>query len=373
MNKTKVGIIGCGNISGIYIHNLYNVFENVELAACADIDISRAIAKTKEKDEKGNLRVPGLKAMSVDDLLKDEDIKIVANLTTPQAHFDVAMKALNANKNVYNEKPLALELEQGRELVKTAKNKGLMLGCAPDTFMGAGIQTCRKLIDDGWIGTPTSATAFMCCSGHESWHPDPAFYYQKGGGPMLDMGPYYLTALVNLLGPVKTVAGMTSKASQTRVCTCKNRYGEILSVEIPTHITGLLNFASGEIAVIITSFDIAAHHLPNIEVHGTLGSIKVPDPNTFGGEVEFCPKGGGQWQKVPLTHRYYDNSRGLAIADMANALTERRTNRANGELALHILEIMTALNTSGQTKTFQEILSTATKPQALNQEGIISN
>ena len=368
MQKTKVGIIGCGSISGIYLQNLSSLFRNIELAACADIDDTRAKSTVAQKDEQGNLKYPRVKAMSVSELLADDDIRIVVNLTTPQAHYDVATSALNSGKSVYNEKPLTLGLDQGRELLALAQAKGLRVGCAPDTFMGAGIQTCRKLIEDGWIGKPTSATAFMCCPGHESWHPDPAFYYLKGGGPMFDMGPYYLTALVNLLGPVESVAGMTNAASDKRVCTSQSRKGEILAVEVPTHVAGLLKFSCGAIANIITSFDVVGHHLPHIEVHGTLGSLRVPDPNAFGGVVEYCRRGAGPWKEVPLTHPYGDNSRGFGVADMAKAIANGTEHRASGKLALHILEIMQRLHDSSDQQAFLDIAGKITKPQPIDMD-----
>ena len=365
MQKLKVGIIGCGNICSIYFQNLYYTFNNIELVACADLDLERAKAKTEEKDEHGQLKYPNVKAMTVTELLDDTEIQIVANLTTPQAHFSVAMAAINAGKSVYNEKPLTLNLEQARILLDKAEEKGVRIGCAPDTFMGAGIQTCRKLIEDGLIGTPTSATAFMCCHGHESWHPNPAFYYLHGGGPMFDMGPYYLTALVNLLGPVESVAAMTGTALPERICACQERKGEIITVEVPTHVTGLLKFTCGVIANIITSFDVAGHHLPDIEIHGTLGSLVVPDPNRFGGTVEYCHRGSTQWNEVSLTHTYTDNSRGMGIADMAKAIVNTTEHKASGKLAYHVLEIMHRLHESSDNQAFVNITSKAEKPHAV--------
>ena len=370
MKKLKVGIVGCGNISGIYFQNLCHTFNNVDVAACADLNMESAKAKAQETDEQGNLKYPGVKAVTVAELLADNEIKIVVNLTTPQAHFDVAISAVNNGKSVYNEKPLTLSLEEGANLLAAAKEKQVRVGCAPDTFMGAGIQTCRKLIEDGWIGTPTSATAFMCCPGHESWHPNPGFYYLQGGGPMFDMGPYYLTALVNLLGSVETVAGMTGMAKHQRICTSKERNGEILPVEVPTHVTGLLKFTSGAIVNMVTSFDVIGHHLPNIEVHGTTGSLRVPDPNGFGGSVEYKRFGQKDWKEVPLTHDYSDNSRGIGVADMAKAIIDSTQHRANGQLAYHVLEIMHALHESSDKKTFIDISSEVSMPDALDSNPI---
>ncbi len=364
MKPVSVGIIGCGNISGIYLKNLSGLFGNVRLVACADIDFSRAQAKVDEKDEAGNRLYPDLKAMRVDGLLADPEIRIVVNLTIPAAHYEVAKKILEAGKCAYNEKPLTLSREQGKELLALAKEKGLLIGGAPDTFLGAGIQTARKLIEDGWIGRPVSATAFMCCHGHESWHPAPEFYYQPGGGPMFDMGPYYLTALVNLLGTVKSVAGMTSRAFDERICTSANRNGDILPVDVETSVAGLMRFASGAVGTIITSFDVWGHNLPLIEVHGTSGSLSVPDPNGFGGPVKL-KRPGQDWKEIPLSHNYAENSRGLGVADMARALTDGKNARASGELAYHVLDIMHAFHDSSDSGAFFELQSSCQIPEPL--------
>ena len=363
MSVIKAGIIGCGNISGIYLQNLCHMFKGVKLVACADIDPTRAQAKAEEKNDKGELKHPGVRALSVEELLADKEISIVVNLTIPVAHYEVAKKAILAGKSVYNEKPLTLSLEQGRELLRLAREKGVLIGGAPDTFLGAGIQTCRKLIEDGWIGKPVSATAFMCCHGHESWHPAPEFYYQPGGGPMFDMGPYYLTALVNLLGPVAGVAGMTGRALAERVCTSALRNGDVMPVNVQTHVNGLLNFKSGALGTIITSFDVWKHNLPLIEIHGTEGSLSVPDPNTFGGPVLLSCK-GQEAKEIPLAFAYPQNSRGLGVADMARALREGNAPRAGGELAYHVLEIMHAFHESADKKSFVNLQGECRRPEA---------
>jgi predicted dehydrogenase len=357
MEKTKVGIIGCGNISGIYLQNITKVFENLELKAVADLDMSRAKAKAAE--------YPGVKAMSVSKLLADPEIKIVVNLTIPKAHAKVAMKVVKAGKSVHNEKPLTIKRRDGQKLLALAKEKGVLVGCAPDTFLGAGIQTCRKLIDDGVIGEPVAATAFMMCHGHEGWHPDPEFYYEVGGGPMLDMGPYYLTALVNLLGPVKRVTGSARITFPTRTITSEKKRGKIVQVEVPTHVAGVMDFASGAVGTIITSFDIWYHTLPCIEVHGSKGSIQVPDPNGFGGPVRVRVQGDEQWKDVQLTHSYAENSRGIGVADMANALRAGRPNRASGELAYHVLDTMHAFEDASVKGKHIELKSTCARPAAL--------
>ena len=356
MKKTKIGIIGCGNISGIYFKNGQNL-EILETAACADLFLDRAQAKAKE------FHVP--KACTVAELLADPEIEIVVNLTIPKAHAEVALAALNAGKNVHGEKPLAVNRADGKKILETAKKKGLRVGSAPDTFFGAGIQTCRKLIDDGWIGKPVAATAFMMCHGHESWHPDPEFYYKVGGGPMLDMGPYYLTALVNLLGPIARVTGSTGTTFPTRLITSQPKRGTVIKVETPTHLAGTLDFAGGAVGTIITSFDIWNHHLPCIEVHGTDGSMQVPDPNGFGGPVRIWRPGQSDWADVPLSHGYAENSRGVGVADMAYALRSGRPHRASGELAYHVLDVMLAFQDASESGKHIEIKSTCNQPAAL--------
>ena len=298
---TKIGIIGCGNISGIYL-KAPQVFPILELIACADLEMSRAQAKADEFN---------LQALSVDELLAHPEIEIIINLTIPAAHAEVAEAAVARGKSVYSEKPLALRTDDGRNLLAHAAQAGVRVGGAPDTFLGAGLQTCRKLIDDGWIGEPVAATAFMMSHGHEHWHPSPEFYYQYGGGPMFDMGPYYLTALVALLGPVARVTGATRTTFPTRTITSQPKYGQTIQVEVPTHVVGVLDFAAGPIATIITTFDVWSAELPRLEIYGTRGTLSVPDPNTFGGPVRVRLAGSNEWQEVPMPFHYATNSRGI--------------------------------------------------------------
>ncbi|MFA9398875.1 MAG: Gfo/Idh/MocA family protein [Clostridiaceae bacterium] len=357
MDKVKIGIIGCGNISNIYLKNLTSLFVNTEVYAVSDL----VDEKAKSAAEKYN--IPHI--MTTEELINSKEVEIVLNLTIPQGHFDICKKALTAGKHVYVEKPLSLTLEQGDELVKIAKDKNLMIGCAPDTFLGGGLQTCRKLIDDGFIGTPVAATAFLTCHGHESWHPDPEFYYKFGGGPMFDMGPYYLTALVSLLGPAKTVCGMTKISFPTRIITSEKKFGNVIDVEIPTHISGNIEFKNGTIATMITSFDIWSSTLPRIEIYGSLGTLIVPDPNSFGGPVMLRPANGKEFKEIPLVHIYDENSRGIGLSDMANCISTGAVPRASGELANHVLEIMHAFHTSSDTKKYVDLKTTCKQPKPL--------
>jgi predicted dehydrogenase len=358
MNKLNIGIVGCGAISGIYLKNCTGRFQVVNVAACADIIPERAQEKAKEYGV--------AKACSVDELLADPDVHIVLNLTIPKVHAEVCVKALEAGKHAYVEKPLAVSRADGTRVLDTAKAKGLRVGGAPDTFLGGGIQTCRKLIEDGWVGRPVGATAFMLGAGHESWHPDPEFYYKAGGGPMFDMGPYYLTALVFLLGPINRIAGLTRTTFSERLITSEPKYGTTIAVDVPTHVAGLMDFHSGAVGTIITSFDIrGGHNLPRIEVYGTEGTLMVPDPNTFGGPVMMRRAGQKEWKEVPLSHGYADNSRGIGVADMAYGILSGRPHRANGELTYHVLEAMHAFHDASDSGQYYSMQSTCEQPAPL--------
>lgn len=353
--KVKVGIVGCGNICENYI-GWCRSFNILEIAACADLIADRAKAKAEA------FQIP--KACTVQELLDDPQIQIVLNLTIPNAHATVNLAAIEAGKNVYCEKPLAITREQGRQTLQAAKKKGVLVGSAPDTFLGGGMQTCRKLIDDGCIGKPVAATAFLCCRGHEGWHPDPEFYYQPGGGPMFDMGPYYLTALINLLGPIKRVAGSVKISFPERTITSQPHFGKVIKVDTPTHLTGVVDFQNGATATIITSFDVMAANLPHIEIYGSEASLSVPDPNRFGGPVMLGKSRKESWKEMPLTHST-EVGRGIGVADMAYALTYGRAHRAGGELAYHVLDVMHAFAESSETGRHIKIKSTCRQPAPL--------
>jgi len=349
----NVGIVGCGAISNAYFTGC-KPYPNVKLAACADLDTARAAAKAQEH---------GIRSATVAELLHDPDIHIILNLTVPKVHAELNLAALNAGKHAYAEKPFGVNVAEGRQVLALAQQKKLRTGCAPDTFFGGGAQTARKLIDDGAIGQPVAGVAFMCCHGHESWHPSPEFYYEKGGGPMFDMGPYYLTALVNLLGPVKRVTGSTRITFPTRTITSQPKAGKVVTVETPTHLTGTMDFANGAVITIIQSFDMWRHSLPLLEVYGSEGSLSIPDPNGFGGPVKLAKPSKG-WEEVPLTHRI-DLARGSGLADMAQGVATGRPHRASGELAFHVLEVMAAFEEASTTGKHININSTCERPAAL--------
>ncbi len=356
MKRTKIGVIGCGNISGVYLQSGQR-FHNLEVVACADLDVERAKAKATE------FNIP--KACSVKELLAIPEIEIVINLTIPRTHAEIAIQTLEAGKHTYGEKPLAVTREEGQKVLQLAKAKNLRVGCAPDTFLGGGIQTCRKLIDDGWIGEPIGATAFMTCHGHESWHPDPDFFYQPGAGPMFDMGPYYVTALVNLIGPIRRITSSARATFAERTIVSQPKYGQKIKVNTPTHIAGIMDFANGAIGTILTSFDVWHAELPRIEIYGTAGSLSVPDPNSFGGPVRVRREGGAAWSEVALTHGYFENSRGLGVADMASSIVTHRPHRASGELALHVLDAMQSFIEASAAQKHLELATTCAKPAPL--------
>lgn len=351
----RVGLIGCGNISAAYLRGAA-MFPEMVIQCCADLDDSRARARAAEF---------GIRATSVEALLADAGIEIVLNLTIPQAHVPIGLDAIGRGKHVYGEKPLATATADARGLMKEAAAAGLRVGSAPDTFLGGAHQTARRLIDDGAIGKPLSGTAFMMNHGHEHWHPDPAFYYAAGGGPMFDMGPYYLTNLVNLLGPVAAVTGSATSGFDEREVLSEKRRGERVPVQVPTHVSGLLRFEAGAVVSLVTSFDVWQHRHGNMELYGTEGSLAVPDPNRFGGTVALA-KRREPWSDVALSHGFADgNFRAIGLADMARAIRSGRPHRCSGALAYHVLEVMEAFGRSSDEGRTIAIESRCERPAAL--------
>ena len=358
MDKVQVAVVGCGNISGIYLKNLTEKYTNIHVYAVSDL-IEENVRKAAQEYQVE-------KILTLEEILADDRVEIVLNLTTPPLHYDLSKKILMAGKHVYVEKPLALTYAEGKELVALAEERGLLIGCAPDTFLGSGLQTCRKIIDDGLVGDVIGASCFMMCHGHESWHPNPAFYYKIGGGPLFDMGPYYLTALVQMIGSVKSISGMASISMPTRKITSQPNYGKTIEVEVPTHVNGLLRFANGALGSLIMSFDVWGSYLPRIEVYGTRGSLVAPDPNTFGGEVLLKQYFDQDFHRCPLIAENAENCRGIGLWDMAECLRSNRKDvRASGKMALHVLEIMESIHKSSQEGTQVELESTCEKPQPL--------
>jgi predicted dehydrogenase len=328
---SSVGIVGCGVIAPAYAGTLAEL-GNVQLVACADALPERAEALASAH---------GARAMSIDDLLVADDIDAVVNLTPPKVHVEVIRAGLDAGRAVFSEKPLAIELEDGRDLVQRAVDRGLRLGCAPDTFLGAGLQTARSVIDRGDIGEPIAANGYMLQGGPEWWHPDPGFFYQYGAGPLFDMGPYYFTTLVQLLGPARAVTGAARISRPKRTINSEPRRGEQIDVNVPTHVASVIEHAAGSISTLVISFDVLDWRNA-IEIYGTEGILAVPDPNTFGGPVGVRRAGELEWSDVPLLDTHLPQQRGIGLADMLWAQRTGRAHRASAELALHVLELMSS-------------------------------
>lgn len=355
----RVGMVGAGAISGAYLNTLERL-ENVTLTAVTDLDTGRAGAVAA--------RAPGVAVVgSVAALVDRPDVDAVLNLTIPAVHAEVARTALAGGKHVYGEKPLATSRQEANGLLDAAA--GLRIGCAPDTVLGTGLQTARKAVDDGLIGVPIAATAFMTTPGHERWHPDPEFYYRPGGGPLLDMGPYYLSALVHLLGPVVQVTGAASRPRGVREIGSGPRAGGRFAVEVDTHVTGVLRHAGGALTTLVMSFDIHAARLPRIEVHGTEGSLSVPDPNGFDGPVELH-RAGGEWEPLAVSAGYAGAGRGTGLADLAEALATGRPHRASAELARHVLDIMLTLLDSAREGVVLTVESSCDRPESVPREDL---
>lgn len=335
----RIGVIGCGNISGIYFENLA-YYPETTVVAVSDLDLDRAASVARAR---------GIaKVLTTSEMLADPEIDLILNLTVPKAHGSLNVAAVEAGKHVYTEKPFALTTTEGKAVLDAARRNGRIVGGAPDTFLGAGIQACVEVIDAGLIGEPIAANAFMLCHGHESWHPSPEFYYEVGGGPLFDMGPYYLTALVALMGPIRATQAMTRATFSERTITSEPKRGQRIPVETPTHLAALLEFETGAIGQLTTSFDVWHHTMPHLEIYGTEGSLRVPDPNGFGGEVWARKAQDAEWKSIPIGEAYSQNSRGLGVRDMAYAWCVGREVRAGGELAYHVLDAIEAVVRSGE-------------------------
>jgi len=364
--RLKVGVAGCGNISATYF-KFAPLFKAIEITACADLNMGLAESRAKEH---------GIAAMTPEAMIASPDIDIVLNLTVPAAHFAVSMAAVKAGKHVYSEKPLTLSLKEGLALKAATEKHGVKLACAPDTILGGAHQLARKAVDDGVIGKVTSGTAVIMGHGMEHWHPNPDFFFKPGGGPVLDMGPYYIGGLINLLGPVKRVAALTSAATAYRTISSQPRAGQKIKVETPTNIQALLEFASGATVTLLASWDVWAHRLPLMELYGTEGSLYMPDPNFFGGEVLATKRGGAAtalpaWDHPLSIGNHPDggeklaNYRAVGLADLADAILKRRDPRCSIDRALHAVEVMTAILASGEDGKFKQMKTSCTRPKPL--------
>lgn len=350
----RIGMVGCGSIAPAYFQGC-RLFPNIQIVACADLDRAKADACAAEF---------GVRACSVRELLNADDIDIVLNLTVPRAHAEVSLAALQAGKHVYSEKPLATTRREARKLVAAAARKQRRIGCAPDTFFGAGVQTARRFLDDGELGDVVAVVACMMSHGPESWHPNPAFFYEEGGGPLFDMGPYYLTALVTLLGPVRRVTGSARISFPTRTITSEPLRGTVVEVKVPTHYAAVLDFESGAVGTLLMSFDVWSHSLPRIEIYGSRGTLQVPDPNRFDGVVRWRRAGETEWEELASQHRS-DLARGVGVADLARAIQTGRPHRASDQLAFHVLDIMIAVGEASERGTHQTLSTRCERPAAL--------
>ncbi|MBQ4320937.1 MAG: Gfo/Idh/MocA family oxidoreductase [Oscillospiraceae bacterium] len=358
MKPVNIAFIGVGCISGIYLENLTKTFTGVKILGVCDLIRERA------EEAQAKYSIPKVYD-TMHDAFADPEVEIILNLTRPYEHYAVTKAALEAGKHVYSEKPLGASLEEGVELMELAKAKGLRLGGAPDTFMGAGIQTCRKLIDDGYIGTPVGSAAFMICRGHESWHPDPDFYYQYGGGPMFDMGPYYLTAMVNLMGGIQSVMSASRTTFPERMITSEPFAGTPIHVNVDTYIAGTVKYESGAIGTLFTTFDVHYPGQARFEIYGSEGTLYVPDPNCFGGPVMLYRPEEKEIRQIPLCFDYAENSRGLGLADMAAALRSGRDARADWQQTFHVLDAITGFDRSAKTGQWVDMQTKYTRRPAM--------
>ncbi|MBL6623245.1 MAG: Gfo/Idh/MocA family oxidoreductase [Alphaproteobacteria bacterium] len=374
-NKTvKTGLIGTGRISDIYLQNCARL-PGVEIVACASLDLAESQAKAAQY---GISRV-----CSPQEILADPDIECVLNLTIPAAHADIALAAVRSGKHIYSEKPFVTDQAAGQQILREAEENGVLVGNAPDTFLGGRWQTVRRLLDDGVIGKPTGVGAFVGTHGTERHNPNPDFYYQPGGGPLLDLGPYYLTAMVFCLGPIRRVAGMARRTFDRRLIENGPRNGEWMPVQVDTHSLSLLEFDSGIIGSMMVSFDVWDSETPRFEIYGEEGTICIADPdpvdgaNIFGGEVLYRtretarwthkprPTGREEWQRADNHHGFNGDWRGLGLQDLAMAAKQGRPPRASGEMGLHIFEVMDAIERAPHTGQYQDIDSRCTRPDRL--------
>ena len=360
--RLGIGVIGCGNISAAYMR-LAPLFRSIEMRACADLNPAAAVSRAKEF---------GLRAQSVDDLLGASDIDIVLNLTVPETHYAVSKAALSAGKHVYSEKPIVLRVKEGQDLTELAASKGLRIGAAPDTFLGGAHQLARHLIDENAVGRITSGTCFVQSPGMEMWHPNPDFFFQPGGGPVLDLGPYYIANLVQLLGPVAKVTAMTSKGQDVRTITSPERHGETITVETPTTIHAILGFESGAQVTFCASWDVWSHEHSHMELYGLDGSLFLPDPNFFGGEVRMTrradPVATPVWDhpfSAPNEADGQANYRAAGLADMASAILEGRDHRCSVAFAVHAVDVMTSILRAGDEGRVIDIATPCARPDPL--------
>ena len=346
----RIGVVGLGTVSGAYLDTLARM-PGLRVTALADLDRQHAEAALPA--------APGARVLGVGELLAAPDVDLVLDLTVPAAHAEITARAVAAGKHVYGEKPLALTVEQASEMLRGAGP--LRVGCAPDTVLGTGIQTARAVIEAGRIGTPLAANAFFGTAGHEAWHPNPEFYYQPGAGPLFDMGPYYLSALVHLLGPVRRVVATAGRSSAQRVLAAGARAGTAFPVAVDTHVSGLLEHEAGALTTLTMSFDTVRSQQPRLEVHGSAASLEVPDPNRFDGPVRLAGRDGG-WAPIEDRAGYRGATRGVGLLDLAAGLAAAVPHRASADLALHVLDVMESLLRSAADGSWAQVTCSCQVP-----------
>lgn len=372
MRNVNVGILGCGVISNTYIRDIKRFYPSLHLAACADVNVELARSHAEK------YQVPA--GCSVEEMLAMEEVELVVNLTPPQLHTELNKKILLAGKHVFCEKPFAPTVAGAREVMALADEKGLLVGSAPDTFLGSSLQTCRKILDDGWIGRPLYVTANMMSNGVETWHPAPGNFYRQGAGPLYDMGPYYFTALAALLGPVKRVSAFSGTGFPVRRIYAGPLKGQEIQVETPTHYSGTAELASGVIVSMNISFDIWHSNLPMFEIYGTEGTLEVPDPNMSGGRPKVYRKEktldvlyddseetkARQNISVELPELYPhigEYTRGIGVLDLADSIVSGRKPRVNAEMACHVIEAITGMMESARDKKVYEMKTACERPE----------
>ena len=368
-SQSGIGFIGCGNISGTYFR-LLPMFKNIEIIGCADLN--QEVAQNQASEF-------GICVMKIDDLLQDQNIDIIVNLTVPDAHFDVSRSILEAGKHVFSEKPLTLSLDDAIKLKELADSKGLLIAATPDTFLGGAHQQARYLIDSGAIGKITGGTCHIMNYGMEHWHPNPDFFYKKGGGPIFDLAPYYITNLINLIGPITRVTALSSTSNSERIITSEERYGETISVETPTTFHAVLDFDNDILVSMGASWDVWNHGHPQMELYGTEGVLQIPDPNNFSGDLHISSKDGNfelisKWDHpFNVENEEYDtgwiaNYRSAGIADLVRAIFDKREARCHIQRPLHTVDVMTAIHKSAETGKAIKILSSCDRPDPLGPE-----
>lgn len=372
MEPIRVGVMGVGNVLNQYMDKI-GVHPEVAVVAFADLDLAATRARAAEYSI--------AKALSPEELLADDEVEVVLNLTPPTLHATVTLQAIAAGKHVFSEKPFATSLAEARQILDAAVQAGVKVGSAPSTFLGSGMQTSRKLLDDGWIGRPVAAFGSFACRGYEHWHPHVDPFYSPGAGPMLDIGPYLVTNLVNLFGPARRVAASASRSSESRPRPdMHGGYDGMIDIKTPTHVAGTIDFESGATATLIVSWDVWNHNLPHLEIYGEGGSLATPNPDYFWGapvvrrgeprdlDLDMTPPGGGDWRETPVTHRD-DAYRGIGLAEFGHAIRTGVEPRTGATFAYHVLEVLLAFEASSGSGRHIEIESTCQRPRPLPSVG----